>query len=49
MYIQFTAPDLSAIAQNLDTLEDSYRDEEAEENRNMDDTGARVFSEPAWS
>lgn len=45
--IQFTAPDLSSIAQNLDSLEDSYRDEGAAESRNMDDTGGRLCSESA--
>ncbi|KAF5326553.1 hypothetical protein D9611_000238 [Ephemerocybe angulata] len=35
----FTAPDLSDIARNLDTLEDSYRDEQQGESTNMDDTG----------
>jgi len=36
---QFTAPDLSLLAENLDNLEGSHLDEQATESRNMDDTG----------
>ncbi|KAF9268900.1 Josephin-domain-containing protein [Marasmius fiardii PR-910] len=35
----FTAPDLSEIACNLDSLEQSYNDEERGPSSNMDDTG----------
>lgn len=37
---QFTAPDLSAIARELDQLEESYDDDNSgRESTNMDDTG----------
>lgn len=37
--VQFTAPDLSAIASSLDTMEQSYDDNNRGTSTNMDDTG----------
>lgn len=41
---QFTAPDLSAIARNLDMLEATYdHDNRGAESSNMDDTGMSLY------
>lgn len=47
---QFTAPDLSTIARNLDMLEATYHHDNRErESMNMDDTGSCMhIIQAAW-